>query len=244
MVADPDSASVPSFCVVLPMFNEEDNARKCVSGIADFLRMEVAGSSIIAVNDGSSDATAVVLQELQKEYPELIVEGHSVNSGYGAAVRTGFEAAMRGEWDYALVMDADGTQNPEFIRGFYVPMRDGVDFIKATRYAHGGRVEGVSFKRRLISWVGNKLAQFALRTSLTDYTNGFRAIRTGFLPNLTTTENGFPVLLEEVHLAAKMGATFAEVPYTLGVRRGSESGSKFVYSISVYTTYLKYLFKR
>lgn len=239
-----DNGGVPVFCIVLPMYNEVDSARKCIDGIAGFLRSEGLSGSIIAVNDGSVDGTSELLCRLQTEYPELQVETHRVNGGYGSAVRTGFQAAIRDGCDYALVMDADGTQRPDFIRGFFEPMRAGIDFIKATRYAKNGRVVGVPWSRRVISWVGNKLAQVALRTPLTDYTNGFRAISTKLLPGLVTTERGFPVLLEEVYLARKLGATFAEVPYTLEVRQDSESESKFVYSFDVYAAYLKYIFKR
>lgn len=174
----------------------------------------------------------------------ILIIVHLVNSGYGSAVRTGFAAAIRGGFDYALVMDADGTQNPEFIRAFFTPMKDGVDFIKATRYAKGGRIVGVPWTRRIVSWTGNKLAQLAIKTPLTDYTNGFRAISTDLLRRLNTLENGFPVLMEEIYLAKKLGGTFAEVPYTLNVRQGCKSKSKFVYSIAVYITYVKYLIKR
>jgi hypothetical protein len=121
-------------------------------------------------------------------------------------------------------------------------MAAGVDFIKATRYAQGGRVIGVGRRRYVISWVGNYLARAAMRISLTDYTNGFRAIRAPLLKRLETRETGFAMLMEEVRAAQRLGATFSEVPYTLTVRSEEESASKFSYSINVYLTYLKYVF--
>lgn len=235
------SRAIPSFCIVVPMYNERANAERCIASFHSYLAGIQARSGIIAVDDGSSDGTGEILKGLSSRYPELMIETHERNVGYGGANRTGFARAMRERFDYALVMDADLTQDPIYIAAFFDPMRAGVDFIKATRYVHGGRAEGVPLKRVLISWIGNRLARAVLRCGLTDFTNGFRAIRTAFLPRLNTHENDFAVLMEEVYQARRQGATFAEVPYTLTVRDdGSES--KFNYSWKVYWTYLRYLF--
>jgi hypothetical protein len=121
-------------------------------------------------------------------------------------------------------------------------MKAGIDFIKATRYASGGRVVGVDRRRYMVSWVGNRLARIAFRCNLTDYTNGFRAIRSSLLARLETHETSFVVLLEEIWLARKLRATFAEAPYTLTVREEDDGASKFSYSWRVYVSYLKYLF--
>ncbi|AUB84532.1 hypothetical protein THSYN_28780 [Candidatus Thiodictyon syntrophicum] len=233
----------PRFCVVLPMYNEGANARACIGAIDTLLSGLDLGAAIIAVDDGSSDDTWSVLQDLATVTPSLRLCRHGTNQGYGAANRTGFAAAIAGGFDYALVMDADGTQDPQFIRGFLPHMRQGVDFIKATRYARGSRVEGVDIRRKAISWLGNRVAKAALRIPLTDFTNGFRAIRGELLKKLTTHDNGFSVLMEEVVQARRLGASFAEVPYTLTVRRAPGSTSKFTYSFAVYRNYLRYLFR-
>lgn len=235
---------VPTFCVVLPMYNEGNSAEKCVSGIADYLSELHTRTAIIAVNDGSSDNTIDVLNELKKQYPNLIIVDCKQNGGYGAANRAGFRAAIDNGFDYALVMDADGTQNPVYIEQFLRPMMLSVDFIKATRYSRHSRVEGVSFKRRMISLVGNRMAKLYLRTPISDYTNGFRAIKCTLLARMMTQEKGFSMLVEEVVQAKKLHATFFEVPYTLTCRAQGESVSKFVYSFRVYGSYLKQLFGR
>jgi hypothetical protein len=140
-------------------------------------------------------------------------------------------------------MDADLTQDPVYIHRFIEAMRSGAEFIKATRYAHGGKVEGVPFRRALVSWVGNRLAQIFLRCGVSDFTNGFRAIHRNVLARLDTRESGFAMLMEEVYQARRLGAKFAEVPYVLKVRAAG-SDSKFKYSLAVYWAYLKFLFPR
>jgi glycosyltransferase involved in cell wall biosynthesis len=224
------------------MYNEALSAASSVKTIADYLSTVSFKTAIIAVNDGSKDNTGEILEHLKPFTPRLIIETHLKNGGYGAACRTGFQAAIREGFDYALVMDADGTQNPTYIGSFFEPMQASYDFIKATRYAKAGGVEGVAWKRRLISWLGNKLAKLILRLPISDYTNGFRMIKTSLLARLQTHETGFAVLLEEISKARRLGATFFEVPYTLTVRKSNESVSKFVYSWKVYKGYLKYIF--
>jgi len=233
---------LPSFCIILPMYNEMHVAEACIRSLYDYLSSVSSKTAIIAINDGSQDNTLNILTKLQNIHHNLIVESHKINSGYGAACRTGFMVAVQEEFDYALVMDADGTQNPRYITNFFEPMLASYDYIKATRYSKKGRVQGVAWKRRIISWFGNKLAKLIYRLPLSDYTNGFRMIKTSVLEKLNTRDIGFAVLLEEVNLAKKLGATFYEVPYTLTVRKGTGSQSKFVYSFGIYKHYLKHLF--
>lgn len=235
--------STPSFCVVLPMYNERANAEKCISCIHEFLGRIPVRTGIVAVDDGSKDGTGQTLRELEGRFPGLLVEIHEKNVGYGGANRTGFSRGVKEGFEYALVMDADLTQDPVYLHGFIAAMKTGADFIKATRYAKGGKVEGVPFARAMVSWVGNRLAQIVLRCGVSDFTNGFRAIRTDFLPKLDTRENGFAMLMEEVCQARRLGARFAEVPYTLTIRSDG-SVSKFNYSFEVYWQYLRHLLPR
>lgn len=232
----------PSFAVILPMYNEKATAVSCIQGIYEFLKNVPALTSIIAVNDGSSDDTLNILDSLKESIPNLIVVNREANGGYGAANRSGFRAAQIEGYEYVLVMDADGTQNPIYINSFLQPMSQSIDFIKATRYSRQSAIVGVSLQRKLVSWVGNLLAKLMLQLPLTDYTNGFRAIRTDLANRLNTKERGFAVLVEEVRRAKELKATFAEVPYTLTARVEEGSQSKFVYSTEVYKTYLRYLF--
>jgi glycosyltransferase involved in cell wall biosynthesis len=226
------------------VYNEAECIERCVRDIAAYLANLRTRTGIIAVDDGSSDSSFAILEQLQTSVSTLFVHRHECNGGYGAANRTGCRLATELGFEYGLVMDADGTQSVEFIGVFLDPMRRGIDFIKATRYAQGGRVEGVHWKRRIVSRVGNKLAQWLMEVSLTDFTNGFRAIRTHVWSQLHTTERNFAVLIEEIYLARRMGLSFEEVPYVLTARPEEGARSKFVYSWDTYKRYAKYLFMR
>lgn len=145
---------LPSFCIALPVYNESSAIENCVAGIAAFLETVPARTAIIAVDDGSRDDTWEIMLRLQSERPTLILERHAVNGGYGAVQRTLCRLAATHGFEYALVMDADGTQSPRFIASFFEPMRRHIDFVKATRYDKNGGVEGVPWQRYWISRLG------------------------------------------------------------------------------------------
>ncbi len=235
---------LPSFCIALPTYNEAAGIENCVTNISSFLNTVLTRTAIIAVDDGSSDKTWEILLRLQLDLPSLILERHAQNGGYGAAQRTLCRLAAENNFEYALVMDADGTQAPHFIGNFFEPMRHRIDFVKATRYDKGGSVEGVPWQRYWISRMGNLLARLVMGLPITDFSNGFRAIRTQAWTRIATTERDFIVLIEEVYLAGKMGLSLAEVPYILTVRKEQGSESKFTYQWGIYWRYLRYIFKR
>jgi len=230
-----------SFAVVLPMYNEEKGAARCVVQVNNNLKKFKEKSAIIAVNDGSKDKTLAILLKLQKKIPSLLIANHTRNQGYGAANVTGAKLAHKKKFMYTLFMDSDLTNDPMYIKAFIAKMREGVDVIKATRYDLGGNVKEVPFKRRIVSKVGNILAKMILRLPITDYTNGFRAVKTDLLVKISFEQKGFAYLIEEIAKVSKFAKTYAEIPYILTTRKGN-SESKFKYNPKVYYNYLKYLF--
>jgi glycosyltransferase involved in cell wall biosynthesis len=235
---------IPSFCVVLPMFNEEGCAQPCVQTIYGHIKNIATRTAVICVDDGSTDRTGELLTQMQSSVPTLIIEKHVVNQGYGAANVTGAKRAAAEGFEYVLFMDGDLTQRVSYIDDFVIEMQNGTDFIKATRYSKGGGVDGVPFKRWLVSYVGNLLAKMFFRLPIRDYTNGFRAIRTDLVKKLEAKERGFAYLIEEVYQISKIAKTYAEVPYVLTVRQDTLSTSKFSYSVKTYYNYFKYLVKK
>jgi dolichol-phosphate mannosyltransferase len=238
------TSAVPSFCIALPVYNEAAVIESCIDKIASFLDTVDTRTGIIAVDDGSADDSYGVMRRMQDRLPQLIVQRHERNGGYGTANRTLCRLASDHRFDYALVMDADGTQDPHYIENFFPLMRQGIDFIKATRYRLGGGVDGVPWQRYVISRYGNLLARMVMDIPLSDFSNGFRAIRTEKWQQIKSTERAFELLIEECYLAKQLGMSFGEVPYILTARHEPGSKSKFSYRWDVYRNYLRYVFKR
>ena len=91
--------------VVVPCFNEEGNVARVVGQAAEVGRTLASELEIVVVDDGSTDDTAAVLGELQREVPELKIVSHPLNRGYGAAVRSGLQ---RASMEYVFLTDGDG----------------------------------------------------------------------------------------------------------------------------------------
>lgn len=96
---------VPTLSLVLPCFNEELNAKRTVlEALAWFDSAHIHGE-IIAVDDGSRDHTREILQAAAAEDRRICVISHEINQGYGAAIRTGCDAATM---EAIAFVDSDG----------------------------------------------------------------------------------------------------------------------------------------
>ena len=119
--------SRPDLSVVVPMFNEQDNAAPLVREIVAALRGRVA-FEIVVVDDHSRDGTLAALRGLQSEVPELRVLHHRSQSGQSTAVRNGVKAAHAA---WIATLDGDGAY-----RKFKRPFR-------AVCWVGGGRASPV-----------------------------------------------------------------------------------------------------
>jgi dolichol-phosphate mannosyltransferase len=234
------TAAEPAFAVVIPMFNEEGGAERCVIEVCRELQRLPNRSRLIIVDDGSTDGTAAVLHHVARGQPLLQVVAHAYNRGYGAALRTGVEVAHAARFDYVLFMDSDLTNSPRDIPRFVIEMARGADVVKATRYSGGGGVNGVAFSRWIISAVGNWIARVLFGLPIHDCTNGFRAIKVPLLMQMTLEEARFPVIMEELYWCRFLARTYAEVPVVLTSRQADQRPTAFAYVPSVFWSYLKY----
>lgn len=233
------SGKSPSFAVVIPMYNEEKGAQRCVDTVIKEIR-KFASAVLIVVNDGSRDATGSILTDVQLRYPDMVFVSRRENDGYGSALRAGVEEAARRGLDYAIFMDSDLTNDPRDIPKFAAKMCEGYDVIKASRFISGGGMNGIGRKRSMFSRWANIIARVLTRTGLHDCTNGFRAVRVPLLMQMTLRERGFPIIMEELYHCKRMKATFAEVPTLLSTRSGDQRPTSFVYNWKTFHRYLKY----
>ncbi len=140
---------------------------------------------------------------------------------YGDAIRTGI-AASRGE--FVLIMDADGSHNPEFIRELW-QHRHHAEVVIASRYTVGGRTDN---PRLLVgmSCLLNQLFRFVARFPVLDVSNSFRLYRGEPLRKLELTFRHFDILEE---ILAKLlwrqpdPAQVLEIPYHFERRLAGES---------------------
>ena len=102
--------TLPTLSLVLPCFNEEANVEHTLRDVLAWFNRDSINGEVIAVDDGSRDATLTRLQALADADPRLRVLHHDVNQGYGAAIRTGCDAARM---EVIGFMDSDGQFHAE-----------------------------------------------------------------------------------------------------------------------------------
>jgi glycosyltransferase involved in cell wall biosynthesis len=215
------------------MFNEEESLETTLERLAGTLAEFRDGPwEVVVVNDGSEDRSWDLAQELalRPAFAWLRVSGYARNRGRGYALRTGF-AAARGEWIVAI--DADLSYDPSQILDLVRVLREEpeVDLVLASAYMSGGRVEGVPWRRRMVSRVGNRLlgSFMASRRNprIHTITCVFRAYRRHVLDMLELESEGKDIHLEILSKALMLGFKVKEVPATLRARKRGVSKHRF-----------------
>jgi len=118
-----------SLSVVLPAYNEAENIKRTVTEAVSYAERNFNDYEVIVVNDGSTDGTGEIVEELALTNPRIILVNHEKNSGYGAALRSGFD---RASLDYLFLMDSDGQFDISDIERL-VPFIDTFDIIVGYR---------------------------------------------------------------------------------------------------------------
>lgn len=169
-------------------------------------------SEVIVCDDGSIDSTS---QEA-KSAGALVIR-HRINRGYGAAIKTLFEAAGDRRADVMVTLDADGQHDPNQIPDVIRPILMGEsDIVIGSRFLNDSdrkRVPGYrSFGIRTIT----RLAQVAsYYDDLTDAQSGFRAYNKTALAKISLVQEGMAVSTEILTRAGQKNLIIKEVPITV-----------------------------
>jgi len=212
--------------VVIPMFNEADNAESTLNRVEEALASFEGTYEIIPVNDGSLDNTLDILSRLAEQDRKLKVTSYPKNVGRGRALREGFKKS-RGE--IVVSIDADLSYDPQHILNLVKALRaeQDVDLVLASPYMPGGGVQDVPFFRLLISKLGNKVLRFAMPNRIYTSTGIFRAYRRKVLESLELESDGKEIHLEILSKTLALGYRVKEVPAILTGRKKGKSKFKF-----------------
>lgn len=205
----------------LPVFNEEKHVLDVLAEVRRY------SQDVLVVDDGSSDRTP----ELLSRQTDLRVITHERNSGYGAALRTAFLAAVEEEYDVLVTIDCDGQHEPRLIPELAAaldapvpldaPIPNGkpgerVDIVSGSRYLK--RFEGDSLppeERRRINVEITRLVNERLGFQLTDAFCGFKAYRVDCLDRFDINELGYAMPLQVWVQAAAAKLKIVEFPVPL-----------------------------
>lgn len=204
----------PSLSLILPAYNEAEGISSAVTEADDALRRFADDYEILVVDDGSRDETAAVVEELARERSCVRLLRHGCNRGYGAALRTGFEAA-RG--DRVAFTDADGQFDLAELEGLVA---------ESSRHpiVVGYRIDRQDpWRRRFFSWGYNQLVRRLIGTGVRDCDCALKVFRRDALWRILPESTHFFVNTEMLARARQFGLSVAEVGVTHRPRRHGHS---------------------
>ena len=193
------------FLTALPVYNEASH----VDAVLDEVVRHA--DDVLVIDDGSTDGTAARLAERD----DVFVVGHAENRGYGAALTTAFEYAIRFGYDVLVTIDCDGQHEPQRIRELAAACRD-ADIVSGSRYLAASDSKSLApAERRQINQMITRELNERLGLSLSDAFCGFKAYRVAALAQLAITEPGYAMPLELWVQAAHLGLRIVELPVPL-----------------------------
>jgi dolichol-phosphate mannosyltransferase len=191
-----------SLSLVIPAYNEAAGIREAVTEADRALAGIMNDYEILVVDDGSSDDTADTVRAVLRDRPHVRLLRHGSNRGYGAALRTGFEAA-RGE--QVAFTDADGQFDLADLGSL---LRQSAD----VPIVVGFRIDRQDpWQRRFISWGYNTLVRTFLGTRVRDCDCALKVFRREALGALLPETSGFFVNTEMLTRARQLGYPIKEV---------------------------------
>jgi glycosyltransferase involved in cell wall biosynthesis len=187
MTASPGTEPANRAClaVVVPVFNEAATVREIVRRVLD----QPVVLEIIVVDDGSTDGTRAILQQLAGGDPRIRLIAHATNQGKGAALRTGFREAVA---DIVIVQDADLEYDPAEYGKLLAPILSGkADVVFGSRFLGSEAHRVLYYWHSVANYYLTLLSNIVTNLNLTDMETGFKAFRREVIQKIDLKENRF-----------------------------------------------------
>ena len=195
------------YTVVMPCLNEERTLAGCIREAQ--IGAEVSGKQveIIVADNGSSDRSVEIAQELNCRVINVNVKG------YGAALDAGIRAASS---NFVVMGDSDLSYNFTEAPRFLAELEKGFDMVIGNRFAGGIETGAMPWHHR---YIGNpilsRIGRLFFRIPISDFHCGLRAVRVSKYLQAAPTTTGMEFATEMIARFANVGADFTEIPIKL-----------------------------
>jgi glycosyltransferase involved in cell wall biosynthesis len=185
--------------VLVPVYNAEPTLAKVVKD----LRRNLPGALIVGIDDGSSDGSRKLLRTVADETIEF-----DKNRGKGAALRAGFELALKKGAAAVLTIDSDGQHDAAFAPAI-VGALDRADIVIGTRDLSG---EQVPKHRRIANMISSAATRAVSGGKVRDSQSGYRAMKAEVLRKVDAVGDRYEFETDFIIRAARAGFTTINVP--------------------------------
>ena len=200
----------PFLSIVVPAYNEGRRLPETLPRVVDFVQAQEYSAEVIVVDDGSTDNTASVVEEIARDAPfvRLIRNEHR---GKGYAVKTG---ALAAQGEHVFLCDADLSMPIEEVTNFLPPALEEYDVAIGSRELGGARRYDEPGLRHLMGRVFNTLVRLLAVRGFQDTQAGFKCFKREAAREMFPyqTMDGFGFDVEILFIAQKRGYRIVEVP--------------------------------
>jgi glycosyltransferase involved in cell wall biosynthesis len=190
--------------IFFPAYNDSGTIASMVISALVAARQLTPDHEVVVVNDGSSDRTPEILDELARLYPQVRIVHHPKNRGYGGALRTGFATATK---ELVFYTDGDAQYDPGEMSLLWERMDEDVDLVNGYKISRSDPIHRILIGR-LYHHTVKQL--FGLR--MRDVDCDFRLMRRAIFDRVTLEKNSGVICLEMMKKIHDAGFRIAEVP--------------------------------
>ena len=194
----------PSLSVFFPAYNDSGTIASLVITALHSAAKLTPDHEVIVVNDGSSDGTQQIVEELARVYPKVRIITHPANRGYGGALRSGFAGATK---DLVFYTDGDAQYDPSEMELLWRAMAPGVDLANGYKISRSDPVH-----RIFIGRVYHHIVRLLFGLKVRDVDCDFRMMRRSIFDRVHLEKNSGVICLEMMKKIQDAGFTIVEVP--------------------------------
>lgn len=238
-----------TFAFLIRAYNEQQTIGNVIDDV-----IGAGYSTIVIVNDGSTDNTLTEIEKKQEKYKEktIVVISHPINRGGGAANKTGLtflrNHAKELHIEWIVTYDADQQMDIADMKEFHdmIEKYSSVKIFLGSRFIKGGEAENMPFGRKIVLW-GSKLVTLVFnRLSVSDPHNGYRAMHVSVLEQIHLSSDGMTYASELLDCIRRNHLRYKEVPVRIryteySLQKGQKNGNAL--KILIEMIYKKLFFK-
>jgi dolichol-phosphate mannosyltransferase len=201
-------------------YNESENISKYINEVLKYS----AKSDLLLIDDNSPDKTFEIIKKYSRKYKNIYFIIRNKKLGLDSAHKIAYQYALKKKYQKLITMDADLSHNPKEIPKI-LKILNKYDFVIGSRYIKGGKNK-TSFMRYYLSFFGNKLISFLLRSKIAEHTTSYRGFNLEKMKNFNLNEVksfGYSFFMETVFLMQKKNFTIREIPIIFEDRKFGKS---------------------